>query len=1185
MQFRRQFMKKAKRLLLPVLLVAFGSGVCFAQSTSSGDLRGTATDTTGAVIPGVTVKVTDVDQNVTRTYVTDSAGLYDTGPIPEDHYKLTFTRDGFQTFVRGPVTVNLGIETVNAEMKIGAVSQQVIVTTDIPLLNTESGALEPSLQADAMDELPQVGSGNGGGADWENFIQLMPGAVGTPENQNGVNLGSGGTVGTTASVNGNLPYDSVLQDGASTTLPMSENSDVTIFETTAEVKVSATAFSAQYGLGDIVYNQITKSGTDKFHGAVYEYNQNNFFDAANYGFGKQVGKNSIHFNNFGGSAGGPVLPRQIFHKSFFFFDYDRTINNGTGQVAHITLPSNAEMAGDFTQAGLPTIYDPTTQTIVATGNCTYTGPQFTGGVLTVPAPCVQRQSFASEYGSNKIPAGMIDPAALAIQKYELAAAGYPANVPSYAVNNFSILPPVSTNPFIKWFGRWDTDLAANNRLTVTETESDNPAQNLTYFCPINCQAGDVSRDNAAISDVWTVSSHIINEARIGFTDQLNFFVPYSQNHGYSSLLGMPLLQADVFPGIPINGYYGPTSATHAVYKEMLFDPSDVVTMIRGRHVLHFGGEFLINRADSTAWGNINPGGYGFSGVYTAQGGASTNGKDGISYADFLLGQSNTWGARVQPEYAGRWKAPQLFVQDDFKMRPNLTVNLGVRYEIETGWRDAKGNQTVFDPAVQNFNTKAIPVNGIQPGQPVLGGMWYEFTGQNGRTSLQAPKYNIVLPRAGFSWQILPNTVIRGGIGIFASTWSEDTYGGGEGNAFGQSGGYGDTTNGICPTVQLSADGKTPDMKDPGCGVGGYNSTAEFSTYLNSPTTVSARNGQGPAYNEYHTPVPTNFQWNLTVERVFLRDWSASVGYVGNHGDNLNFPVDINQVPQSALGPNDNQFQPYPLFTNIGGSTNNAISNYHALQAILTKRTSYGLQFSVNYGWSHFLSDADSSGWANRAGYFNYQNAYAPKQNYSNSNFDIRHAIRGEAVYTLPFGKGKQFLNDNLIADEVLGGWQIASTFIGETGNPISLTTANFNNSNNQSGNYTQYANLVGNYKATDTGPAAVAGSHYHSLAEWYNVDAFAQPAPFTYGNFRRNIVAGPDLTNINFSLGKSFDLWPDRGVKFKISGSANNILNHPSFQQPGTTIGGPVATELGGASINSLTIGGRVWEMYGRLSF
>lgn len=1177
-------MRKAMQWTLLPLVLAVGGVACLAQNTNSGDLRGTATDPSGAIIPGVTVNVTDIDKGVTRTYVTDAAGLYDTGAIPEDHYKLTFTKEGFETYVRGPVTVTLGIQTVNAEMKVGAVSQQVVVTTDVPMLQTESGAIEGDMQSSTMSELPQVGSQNGGGADWENFVVLMPGASGTPENSsNPLNPG------TISSINGNLPYADVLQDGATTTLPMSQNTDVTIFETTAEVKVSATAFSAQYGVGDIVYNQITKSGTDQFHGALYEYNQNNAFDAVPYAFGTKASVPILHFNNFGGAIGGPVLPKKIFHKMFFYFDYDKTIDNGGASIGFQTVPSQAMMNGDFTAPGLPTLYDPTTQTLVTTGDCTYTSAAYItaknpSGVITTPAPCVQRKSFISEYGSNKIPASMISPAAQAIQKY------YPAsNTPGklttgYYQNNYTYNTP-STNPFIKYFGRLDYDITPSNRITLAETESDNPATYLNQgICPINCQSGDVSRDNASVSDVWTVGTHFINEARMGFTDQLNFFVPYTLGLGWESKLQMPLLKADNFPNLTINGFWGLGSATNSVYKEMVFDPSDVVTLIKGRHILHFGGEFLINRADSTAWGNINAASLTYAGVYTSAGGSNTNAYDGLSYADFLLGQTQSWSAGVTPEYGGRWKTPQLFLQDDWKARPNLTVNLGVRYEIETGWSEVKGNEAVFDPAVVNTNTTSAAIGTTPPGGILQGGIWYGFLGQNGRTSLQKPKYNIVLPRVGFSWQIRPNTVIRGGIGMYASTWSEDTYGGGMGNAFGSSGNYGDTTNGICPVVQIDADGSTPDTTDPNCGTTGYNPKSINSEYLTAPTTPWAQNGSSPTYNEYNTPVPKNYQWSLTVEREFLKDWVGSVSYVGNHGTGLNFPVDINQVPESALGPNDIASKPYPIYNQITGSTNNAISNYHGLQAVLTKRFSYGLQFSTNYTWSHFLDDQDSSGWGSREGWDNYQNAYVPKQNYSNSNFDIRHMLKGEVVYQLPFGKGMMFMNNNLIADEVLGGWQTAVTFIAQTGNPLSITTGGNNSSNNQSGSYTQFANLIGNINADDTTTPTTGGYQglpHHSLGEWYNLSALAVPQNYTYGDFRRNTVYGPDLVNFNFSIGKSFDVWPDRDVKFQIRGMATNIFNHPSFGQPGNNAIGSGES----AQITGVTVGGRTWELYGRFSF
>ncbi len=1175
------------RWTLVAALFVFAGAVGRAQNTNSGDIRGIVTDATGAVVPDVHVTVKDIDKDLTFTFVTDSEGLYDTGAIAEDHYLLSFAKASFMTLVRGPVTVALGIQTVNAQMKVGAVTQEVVVNSDVPLLQTESGAQEGTLKADFMDELPQYGSQNGGGADWENFVVLMPGAAGAPENSNNAL-----NPGTVSSINGNLPFSSVLQDGATTTLPMSQNSDVTVFDTTAEVKVSASAFSAQYGVGDIVYNQITKSGTDKFHGESYDYLQNNVFNAAPYNFGSAYKVPILRFNNFGGNFGGPILRKKLF----FFFNYDRTIDHGGASTGYSTEATSAMMSGDFT--GLPTIYDPTTQVILTSGTCTYTdgAPSV---AASVSSPCVERQSFASEYGNgNKIPSSMISPVAQAFQKLfppinttgELTGKGYYQNNHAFSVP--------STNPFIKWFGRLDYDTSKNNRLTLSETESNNPGVNLNEgICPINCYSGDVSRDNASISDVWTVGSRLVNEARVGFTDQLNFFVPYTLGRNYPQTLGLEnIAEANVMPNLSVSGFDGNlASGTNAVYKEMVFDPSDVVTMIQGRHVLHFGGEFLINRADSTAWGNIDAGSFTFAGTYTSEGGSRTTTYDGLSYADFLMGQTQKWSANVTPEFGGRWKTPQLFVQDDWKFKPNLTINLGVRYEIMTGWHEVNGNEAVWDPSVQNFNVSSQTINGIAPGAAVLGGMWYGFIGQNGRTSLQAPKYNIVMPRVGFSWQLLPNTVLRGGIGVYTSTWSEDTYGAGMGNAFGSNGSLDDTstTNGLCPVLSMwsTTTSATTNTQDPGCGAissgFNFNSKTIGQAYITAPTTPWAQNTFGPAYNQYHSPVPTNYQYSLTVEREFLKNWMGSVAYVGNHGTHLNTGgLDINQVPKGALGQGPIA-TPYPLFGNISGSTNNALSNYNSLQAVLTKQMSYGLQFNTNYTWSHFLDDMDSSGWGSREGFQNYQNAYAIAENYSNSNFDIRQAFKGEVLYQLPFGKGKMFSNGNLVLDEALGGWEVSSTYIVEGGTPMGVTTGDDNTSGNLSGNFTQEAILTGNYKT-----ASAAGA-YHSLHSWFNdtFDTNGQPGssvwenpadyPNQFGTFRRNSIYGPGLKSVNFSAGKSFDLLPEKGIKFDFRAEATNILNHPSFGQPGPNTIGSSSPE----QITSVTVGGRQWEMVGHVTF
>ena len=1154
------------RMHVLVSLLSITSAV-FAQNTNSGDLRGTVTDPTGAVIPGVKVEVRDVDKGVVKTYVTNGAGLYDTGSITPDHYLLTFTMAGFGTFVRGPITLGASIQTIDAQLKAGS-TQEVVVNTDVPLLNTETGSQEATLTSEVMSQLPQTNLG----ADWEIFTVLLPGAAGAPENAS-----SASNPGQVAAINGNLPFESMLADGATTTLPMSMNSDVTIFETTSEVKISTSAFSAQYGQGGIIYNQITKGGTSRFHGAGYEYFSNNAFNANPYEFGTTgVQPPKLRFNNFGFAIGGPI----VAHKLFFYFDFDKTINNTT-HIGHETLPlgQNAAMAnGDFTAPGMPTIYDPTTQTIQYTGNHTYTT---SAGNVTQQCPCVIRKSFAAEYGNgNRIPAAMISPVARNFQTLLLTlgnnAVQQPTNVGTSTIvqgvvtNNYAYSAP-GINPFTKYFGRLDYDINSRNRLTISQTESDNPGLSFGQnVCPINCETEDVSRENAQISDVWSFSSTFQNEARMGFTDQLNFFGPETLGKGYPAMVGYKLAKADLIPGFgpgsSITGFStGNTSPF--IYKEFVYDPSDVVTLIRGRHVLHFGGEFLISLADSTQYGYLNAGTPSFGGLYTSQGGQITksSGKgDGFAYADFLLGQMSSYNASETPEYGARTKSPQLFIQDDYKLRPNLTVNLGLRYQIHTGWNEVKGNEAVFDPTVAN------PAGG-------LGAMWYGFSKANGRSQLIAPSYNIWLPRIGFSWQPMKDTVIRGGWGIYASTLSIDTYGAGMGGAFGSSGGVNDTTNGICPVAQIDSDGSAPDTTDPGCGVvtngKNYNTLTPNAAYLTAPTTANARNGQGVSYNQYHTPLPKNYQWNLSLERQLGQNYVATLTYVGNHGSNLSFPVDINQVPENMLSANDLGNKPYPLFNGITGSTNNAISNYNALQAQMTKRLTQGFQLNVNYTWSHFLDDLDSSGWGAREGFQNYQNAFDPAANYANSNFDIRNMFKGQAIYQLPLGRGKQFLNKNRLLDEVLGGWQVSGVWVIEGGNPMGITTGNNNSSNNQSGGYTQQANLVGNIH--------LPGGTKSRLREWYNLNALAVPAPFTYGNFRRNQVYGPGVVNVAASVGKTFDVWPDRGVKLLFRADAGNVLNHASFGQPGNNAIGPGQT----ANITSTTVGGRQIQLYGRISF
>jgi hypothetical protein len=1140
-------MTNLQRWVLPLLLI-FGSGVCFGQSTNAGDIRGSVTDPTGALVPGVTVTVTNVDTGVSKTFTTNSSGLYDTDSIVTGNYTITFIKDGFEKLIRGPITLVVGFTTVNGELKVGAASQTVEVTTDVALLQTETSEQSTTFESKSMAQLPQVTQ------DWENFMILLPGATGTPNGSQGSS-----NPGQEVAVNGNLPYSNILADGATTTLSHSQNANPETFENVGELQINTSSFSAQYGIGGIIFNQVSKSGTNRFHGTAYDYLQNDALTAHSYFSTGAIP--FLRYNNFGGAIGGPILK----NKMFFYFNYDQIVNHANSHGFN-SLPTDAMIQnGDFT--GVQDLYDPTTQTIALDSK-------------NNPYPVRKRfkdENTGALAGVNAIPSGLWDAVSAKFQGFYPTAASHKAGLspvpnPSLGgegepINNwyYSLL---SSNPARRYFGRLDYDVTSKNRITMSDTQADfsYPGINSIAACPVGCQAGDVDNNNAQVTDVWNISPTIVNEARIGYTSQLNFFADLSLNHGYAAQLGWQFAKANDFPGMETTGTYPYswlTPSSNAVYKEHVFDFSDVVTMIRGKHILHFGGELLMYRDDSTAWGNITAGNMSYSGQYTREwlkdpvtGVAAPVPGTGFEYADFLLGYINGWGAGVSPEYGARLKSPQMFAQDDFKLRPNLTLNLGLRYQINHGWNEVTGNIAAFDPTVNN------------PATNTAGAYWYASTHANGRTSLQANVYNTFLPRVGFAWAMRPNTTIRGGFGLYAYNWSLDTYGGGMGSSVQSAGSLGDNTNGITPVTLLGGNGN---VITPVTG-GDSGKALPYTSASQDPTRF---NGQGATYNQYHTPVPKIYQWNASVEREVMPNMMAQLAYVGSHGYDLAFPTDLNQVPASLRSSNDSANRPYKNFQGIGGSTNNAISNYHSLQASITKRMSKGLSMSFNYVWAHFLDDQDTSGWGSRAGPQDFQDATNPGANYSNSNFDVRHAFKGYAVYQLPFGRGKQFLNSNKFLDEAVGGWQLATTVVLQKGNPFTV----YGNQNTYALAGTQFPNWN---SGVSWKPA------HQSKQEWFNPGAFTQPANGTFGDVRRNSLYGPGIDVFNLEAAKSFSL-PWEGVNIQLRADAQNVFNHASFGTPSNTnLGGAAGVGspyTGTSPLSSVTVNGRNLQLTFRVNF
>ena len=1080
------------------------TAAAWGQATNSADVTGSVTDSSGAVVPGVTVVVNDLDKNVERSFTTNNSGIYDTGPlVPADHYLIIFKKDGFTSVQRGPMTLTSGVIGLNVQLTVGQSSQTVVVQEQgAPLLETSTAEISQTVPQETLQSIPQTG----GTPDWQSFLTFLPGTRGNGTNNNSAGMGG-------VSVNGSMPFSNALMDGASTSSPMSNNViNTPIFDTIAEVKMSDSLFSAQYGTGGILYNQISKGGTNQFHGMGYDYFKNTALNATPFGFNGVAGRNApIHYNDFGGNFGGPVIKNKIFA----FFALENIVSHGTGAVSFISVPTPAMRAGDF--SGLAPIYNPTTQTVDPT----------TGAVT--------RQPFVN----NQIPASMFDTVAKNIQSY-FPAPNRPGTVANgVTTNNYSYQLP-SSSPKRKYFGRFDADVTSNNRITGSASWNDGPSIGVGPVCPLNCTNSDIFNTTNQLSDYWTITPHMINEARIGFMGEYDLITPDTLGQGYPGKLGLGIGKADVFPAISITNIYGlgPGSPSFANYKENNIDISDQVTLIKGRHILHFGGEVIIFRADSTAWGSINSANLGFTGVYTAGSNlgplASTS---GVAYADFLLGYAKSWSASVSPEYGGRLKNPGVFIQDDYKLSPKLTLNLGLRWEGNTGWSEIHGNERGFDSTV------------INPATNTPGAMWYAGSQTNGRTSLQKGVWNIWMPRFGFAYQAGNKTTVRGGFGLYTYPWNVDTYGGGLGSAFSTSGNQTDSTNNVQPVVLLSSDGNTNYQGSKGSAIN--------TLYRNAPTTPQAYNGQNVGFVQYTSPVPVLKSWNLTVQRQVSSNMVAEVAYIGSHGSHLAFITDLNQVPEKLLAPNDAASRPYPQFQSVTGYTTQGISSYHAFQSQITRRLTNGLLFNFNYTWSHMLDNQDSSGWGSLQGATPYQKAYDPMANYGASNFDVRHMLKGHVSYDLPFGRGRRFVNTSRVLDGAIGGWQLFGDFVAQTGSPFTPTMAT-NNSYSLSSNASWYPNVVGN-------PTAVSGGQ--SINSWFNTAAFAAPAPGTFGNMGRNIVYGPKLNAINMSLHKIFTI--TERIKLDFSANATNLVNHPSFALPDKLIGPGHFGQITGTSVGS----------------
>ena len=875
-----------------VLAMMWCAAYGYAQNAGFGDIRGTVTDAVRAVVPNVTVKVENVDTGVILTLKTNRDGVYDTSSIVPGHYKVTFTRDGFDPQERGPITLEAGFVNVNATLKVGSVNTEVTVNnSDISLLETETGEQSTTLSFETMNELPNYG------VSWTNNLVLLPGAVGTTSGAGGVQ-----NPGEAISINGVLPmFTNLLQDGGSVVAPHSFTGQTSTFHSVAEVQISTNAFSAEYGVGGVVMNQITSSGTKNYHGSAYYYIENDAFNAFPYEFTTTKTKPRLRYDHFGGTVGGPILKKHLF----FFFNYDRIVNNAANYV-YENIPVLSTLQGGLASSGYE-IYDPTT-------TCPITG----------------HANARCQFAGNVIPMARLDPVAQAILSYYPKPNQQTSNGQrNYAFNQY--LPNATNN----YFGRADYDINNKQRMFVTVTNQDARGESNSFgICPIGCSTTDNGGYNILATHIWTISSKLLNEARMGMYKQISVGNSSSKFQGYPTKVGLQYAKYDEWPTITFTGGgYSelPGSATDYLYLGVNYNPSDTMTLIEGRHILRFGGELLALQDNSTPYPDLTPGTFMFSGVYTEQvpgcsfvepstGVCPTSGTSaGFGLADLLLGDVNSWTASVRPRHAARQKAPQAFFEDDWKIKPNLTLNLGLRYQIQLPWTEIRGLEGAFDPTVPN------------PPANVLGAIWFAQNKTNGRTTLEKPIYNIFLPRLGFAWQPRQGMTLRGGFGEFSYGWSLDAYGNGIGYAAGGTGNAADYAD-VTPITTLS-----------GPGVESNGTPLPYVVNANG-FQPNALNGQSVSWTNYHMPVAIIQQYNLSLGQEITHNIAFMLSYVGSRGYHENFYHDVNQVPQADLqyGPTTSPYRPFPQFGTINGYDDNTVSNYNSLQVIVTKRAAMDL---------------------------------------------------------------------------------------------------------------------------------------------------------------------------------------------------------------------------------------------------
>jgi len=1085
----------ARKVLMALVLVSVGVQLN-AQSTKA-ELSGLVLDPASLPIAGADVRLLNMSTDAEQSVSSGPDGRYHFFALLPGTYTISVTKSGFAALNRGGVTLRVGDQvSLDLGLQIGGVEQSVEVTSATPLLQASRGTVSFVVEQKKVVTLP---------LDGRNFIPLIalsPGVMLPPAS-------------TLPRINGSRPRVSeYIYDGISVLQP--EPGQVAYFpvvDAIEEFRVETNSYSAEYGRsngGVIMVNH--KSGSNEFHGSLFEFFRNEALNARNL-FATTGPRPRFRRNQYGFVFGGPIQR----NRTFFFADYQGArLQTGTPRPS--TVPTSLQRRGIFSTA----IYDPgtTRQT-----NAGYVRDRFL---------------------NDTIPADRFDPSVRAVlDRYPLPNV-FLANGQEATSNNYTRTANETTNQ--DQFGfRLDHNLNSRQRVfgryeyLRDDSLPSTPLPDGSGAITAGVIGETLTRaDSVALEHSWTVSGNKVNQLRFGYT---------RRGFNRSSLqTGQPASQVSGIPNIPVSAFsdvlptydvvgfqqLGPPVNGNASFTTSVTQLVNNLSWLRGRHSMKLGTDWRFEHL-----GILQPpsptGNFQFSNILTSN--LSATGTPvagtGNAFASFLLGQVQTFSIDVQHDtLRPRAKIGEFFFQDDFKATRRLTLNLGVRYTLNFP-------STVIDDQSALFNLQTQEL---------------DFLGKNGtpRTARNLEKLNLA-PRVGLAFRITDSFSVRSGYGI---TWIE------------QAGITTPFTTPFFPYIQIAGQ-RSLDNINPA-----FVLSRGPSLRVSEPNPDSGL-GQGVFAVERDQKSGYAQQWNLSFQKTFSQNWSTEFGYLGSKLTNLGVPdVNMNQLTpeQLALGatltqqvpnpffgqiPESSQLggptiarqqllRPFPRFTTVAFYRNNVgHSTYHSMQTRLERRFSNGLSITGAYTFAKLIDDAgavfDAAILTGPAAVFQAADSYNRRLEKDESTGNIPHVFSGSYVWEIPVGAGRRWGLTGW-RNALAGGWQLAGMLRVQSGSPLAVTQAT--NFNAFAGFGIQRPNKVGE-------PELPSGER--GTARWFNTAAFSQAGQFTIGNSSRNPVVGPAYRSLDVMVGKTFSI--TERVRTEVRAEAFNVTNTPSLMAPNTSFG------------------------------